>query len=79
MSRQDGRLSLDEREASEWRDRLGRLQADCEQRLSELRARESAVEHAEMRRRIQATQLASERDQMNAGAVALTAEADALR
>lgn len=71
--------TVDEAQASEWRDRLSRLQADYEQRLSGLRRRESAVQTVEMKVRADIAKLSTERDQLKAGAVALTAEADALR
>lgn len=71
--------AVDEAEASEWRDRLGRLQADYEQRLSGLRQQESVVQTAELKVRTEMAKLSTERDQLKAGAVALTAEADALR
>ena len=74
-----GRPSLKEAEASEWRKRLERMQADYERRLSVLQERESAVVTAELRVESRARELGSERDRLTAGAVALSAEADGLR
>lgn len=76
---QRGRLSVGELEASEWRQRLERLQRDYERRLSALRERETGVAAAELRVESRAKKLGTEQDRLKAGAVALSAEADALR
>lgn len=74
-----GRRSLKEAEASDWRQRLERMQADYERRVSVLKERESAVVAAEVRVESRARELGEERDRLSAGAVALSAEADGLR
>lgn len=76
---QRGSLSAGELEASEWRQRLERLQGDYDRRLSDLRERETAVAAAEFRLEGRAKELGAEKDELKAGAVALSAEADALR
>lgn len=77
-SRERGR-SLGESEASEWRQRLERMQLEYERRLAVLRERESVVAAAELRVESRAGELGAERDRLKAGAVALSAEADVLR
>ncbi len=74
-----GHRSLKEAEASDWRKRLERMQADYDRRLSVLQEREAAVVTAELRVESRARELGSERDRLTAGAVALSAEADGLR
>lgn len=74
-----GRRSLKEAEASDWRQRLERMQEDYERRVSVLKERESAVVAAELRVESRARELGEERDRLTAGAVALSAEADGLR
>lgn len=71
--------SLREAEANDWRQRLERMQADHERRLSVLQEREAAVAAAELRVESRARELGAERDRLTAGAVALSAEADGLR
>lgn len=71
--------SLSEAEASDWRQRLERMQADYERRLSAVQEREAAVAAVELRVESRARELGSERDRLTAGAVALSAEADGLR
>ena len=74
-----GRRSLKEAEASDWRQRLERMQEDYERRVSVLKDREAAVVAAELRVESRARELGEERDRLTAGAVALSAEADGLR
>lgn len=81
--RRDGReqlsRSLGEKEASEWKQRLERMQADYERRSSSLREKEVALEAAGQRLQVRATELDSERDRLKARAMVLSAEASGLR
>lgn len=71
--------SIGDKDASEWKQRLDRMQADYERRLSLVREKEMTLEAAGQRIQARATELDSERDRLKAMAMALSAEASGLR
>lgn len=79
LGKEGERGPLKELEADEWRQRLQWMEGQYDVRVSAVREREETVVTAEKRVEDAATELGAERDQLKAGAVALSAEADALR